>query len=192
MTPMQVWPIPIPYPCPTPPPSGMAEWVKILLSALSGLVIGTLLEPVRASIQHHFAMHRTHKIVADEINALALTMGFFLQMRKQVPSPENPMTQKPGFNTERFQYAYDNNRDHLYHIPGWDSLKRFYDAIEEVKRKDSRLSDDEMFHLNMEFALLAERAQQGIFGPVFKKVLIDNKFSNLPKVANEVLTKPMA
>jgi hypothetical protein len=169
----------------------MPEWLKILITALSGLFVGTLLEPLRASIQHHFAMRRTHKIVADEINALALTMGFFLQMRKQVPSPDNPMTHKPGFSMERFLYEYDKNRDHLYHIPGWDSLKRFYDAIAAVQKKEGRLSDDELFHLNMEFALLAERAQQGVFGPILKTVLIENKFSTLPKVANEVLTKPM-
>ena len=164
--------------------------MKILITALSSLTVGLLLEPLRASIQHFFAMHRTHIIIADEIDALALTMSFFIPLRKNNHTPDNPLTQKPSFNTERFDYAYEKNRDHLYHIPGWDSLKRFYDAIKKVNEAE-RLRDDEVFQLNMEFALLAERIQQGILGPTIRQRLLKNKFSSLPKIANEVLTTPM-
>lgn len=188
---MQIWPIPIPFPCPAPAAAGIPEWVKILITALSSLTVGLLLEPLRARIQYRFAMHRTHSIVADEIESLALTMSFFLPLRKQNHSPTNPLTQKPSFNTERYDHAYDKSRDHLYHIPGWDSLKRFYSAIKNANAAES-LTDDEVFHLTMEFALLAERIQQGILGPTIRQKLVNNKFSSLPKVANEVLTNPIA
>ena len=105
---MQIWPVPIPIPIPIPcpaPPAGIPEWVKILITALKTLSRAPL-APLRASIQHFFAMHRTHVIIADEIDALALTMSFFIPLRKNNHTPDNPLSQKPAFNTERFDYAY--------------------------------------------------------------------------------------
>ncbi len=189
MNAMQFWPVPVPFPCPAPP-AGMAEWIKLLITALAGLTVGTLLEPIRSSIQYFFAKRRTHSFVADEINALALSMSTFLHLRNQVPSTENPITQKPHLSTERFDYAFEKNRDHLYNIPAWESLRRFYDAVKQAKSL-TRLTDKDIFYLNMEFALLAERTEQGILGPTLKKKLIENKFSNLKKVANHILTKPL-
>ena len=43
--------------------------------------------------------------------------------------------------------------------------------------KDERLRDDEVFQLNMEFALLAERIQQGILRRTIRQRLLKNKFS---------------
>jgi hypothetical protein len=187
---MQWWPIPVPIPCPAPVPAVFPEWLKILITALASLSVGLLLEPIRSMIQHRFAMHRTHSIVADEIDALALTMRIFLPVRRETHSPKNPVTQKPSLNIERYNYAYEKNRDHLYHIPGWDSLKRFYDAIKLVNAAEM-LTDEEVFRLTMEFALLAERIQEGILGQTMRRKLIQSKFSHLPVVANDVLTHPI-
>lgn len=178
---MQVFPVPIPFPVPTSPPSGIPEWVKILVTALSSLAVGILLEPLRAAIQHWIAKSRTCTIVAKEINVLALQMTSFLNLRQANHSPTNRLTQKPQFDTERYDHAYANNRDHLYEIPSWDSLKRFYDAVKKATTAEV-LTDDEVSRLLIEFELLEDRINDGILGAQMKTVLIKNKLSFLTKL----------
>jgi hypothetical protein len=168
---MQVMPIPFPFPIPPAPPAGTPEWVKILVTALSSFAVGILLEPLRAAIQHSIAKRRTHGIIANEINALALQMSLFLSLRQQNHSPTNPLTQRPRFNTERYDHVHQTNRDHLYEIPSWDSLKRFYGEVKAVSGTES-LTDEQVLRLHMEFALLEDRIKDGILGRRMKAILV--------------------
>src|SRR5262249_28170173 len=128
-------------------------------------------------------LHRkTLVIVAQEIGSLALQMSLFLAVRNSAHSPDNPMTQKPSFDTERFDYAYEKDRVTLYQLPSWDSLKRFYGEIKKTQEMKS-LTDDQVARLVMEFGLLSSRASDGLLGRQLKSLLIDNEFSHLPKVA---------
>jgi hypothetical protein len=174
---------PVPFPVPIPPPSGIPEWTKILLTALASLTVGTLLEPVRAAIQQRIAQRRTCKIVANEINELALSMSLFLALRVN-HSATNPLTQKPAFVTERYCYVISKNMDHLFLIPSWGSLRRFYELVTQSTGA-TVLTDDQVFMLHMEFALLADRARDGLLGEPMRSILIANKYSHLPKLADQ-------
>jgi hypothetical protein len=83
---------------------------------------------------------RILSIVAEKIDALALTMRMFLGLRRSNHSPTNPLTRKPNFITERFNNAYEKHRDILYKIPGWASVRRFYDEIERLRRPTASMT----------------------------------------------------
>jgi hypothetical protein len=156
----------------------MPEWVKILITAIVSFSAAVLLDWVN----DWRARRRTIRIVADEINTLALQMSIFRSIRNGAHSPNNPLTQKPPFDTERYDYAYEKDRTVLYQLSSWGSLKRFYDEVRKAKQANS-LTDDEVMRLTMEFALLADRIKDGILGRQMKAILINSKFSHLPKVA---------
>lgn len=179
--------LPVPFPVAMPPPPGIPEWVKILVTALASLAIGILLEPLRAWIQYSIAKQRTYGIVANEINALALTMSLFYTLRLKNHRTTNQLTQRPQFTTDRYDHAYEKNRDHLYQIPSWDSLSRFYGEVKKTMEAKS-LTDDEVFRLLREFALLEDRIKDGILGRRMKAILIDNKFSFLTRLGREYRT----
>lgn len=156
----------------------MPEWTKILITAIVSFSVAVLLD----SVKNWRAKRRTVRIVADEINTLALQMSLFLALRQGAHDPNNPLTQKPSFDTERYDYAYEKDRPTLYELASWGSLKRFYDEVKKAAGA-VRLTDDQVMQLTTEFALLADRIEDGILGRQMKAILIDSKFSHLPRVA---------
>ena len=72
----------------------MPEWVKILITAVVSFSAAVLLDFVKDAR----AKRRTVRIVADEINTLALQMTLFLAVRHGNHGPNNPLTQKPSFD----------------------------------------------------------------------------------------------
>jgi hypothetical protein len=180
---MQIWPVPFPYPCPVPSPTGMPESLKLALGVLSGVAIGIILEPVRAAIQHWFLSRRIHRIVAQEVDSLALAMKYFVSVFDETlrKTPGKESAESPRFSTERFDYAHTGHRDVLYEMPSWDSLKQFYDAIKN-SQKMMGISKTGVFDLLYRFSLLEERVEQGLLGPQFKSILLRQKTSNLRDV----------
>lgn len=158
----------------------MPEWLKILITAVVSFSAAMLLDFVKDWRERR----RTIRIVADEVNTLALQMKLFLAVRQENHGPNNPLTQKPTFDTERYDYAYDKDRAVLYQLPSWGSLKRFYDEIKRATQAQ-RLTDEQVMQLVMEFALLEDRIKDGILGRQMKAILIDSKFSHLPMVATQ-------
>ena len=156
----------------------MPEWVKILITAVVSFSAAVVLD----SVKEGRARRRTVRIVADEINTLALQMDLFLTLRQGADVPNNPLTRKPSFDTERYDYAYEKDRTTLYQLPSWSSLKRFYDEVVKAKNAES-LTDNQVAQLVMEFALLADCIERGILGRYMKYILIDSRASHLPRVA---------
>jgi hypothetical protein len=105
----------------------------------------------------------------------------FLALRSN-HSPTNPLTQRPAFITQRYDYATDKSIEHLFLIPSWDSLRGFYDKIVASSKAES-LPEQQVFMLHMEFALLADRVNKGLLGKTMRSLLIRNKFSHLPNLA---------
>ena len=153
------------------------EWLKILITALVSFTAATALDVLK----DWKARRKILGIIADEVNSLAIQMSLFLAIRKN-HTPTNALTQKPTFDTERYDYFYDKNRDVLYQIPSWGSLKRFYDEVKKATDA-ATLSEDEVNRLLIEFKLLEDRIRDGLLGKRFMQVLLDKKFSQLIKLA---------
>jgi len=83
----------------------MPEWIKILITAVVSFSAAVLLDAVK----DWRARRRTVRIVADVINILALQMSLFLAARQGAHGPNNPLTQTPSFDTDRYDHAYEKD-----------------------------------------------------------------------------------
>jgi hypothetical protein len=169
----------------------MQTWTDIFktlvsagFGAILGFVLALLAEPLKNRIQHRIAQRRVEHTLTDEINSLALAMQIWLGARqKGIAIPD--FTQKPQFNTERYDFVYEKERGMFYQVSASDSISCFYSVIKGVAAETKQLSNEQVMQLLIEFSLLEDRIRQGLFGRYFRQRLVRGRLSFLTKLLAE-------
>jgi hypothetical protein len=104
----------------------MAEWLKILISALVGVVTGVttgiLGEPMKSAIQRYFTAKRARKAIYNELGMIYAL--FCLSDSKTHPSYcEYALKHSPP---DDFDYYYTQHRESCFLIPDWPGIQGFY------------------------------------------------------------------
>lgn len=124
---------------PTPQP-GMADWVKILITALAGVTTGALLEPLKQWISMRNAASRAKKAIYRELGDVYHTHVLL----KDGTTALMHVSGLNLFKAEAFEYYYNSHREAFYRIPEWqyllgmyEFLKRFRDDVKTGKFRDA-------------------------------------------------------
>jgi hypothetical protein len=119
----------LPDQCLHPYNPGMAEWIKILLSTLSGLAIGLLsalvFEPVKQDIIRRRTARRAEKAIYQEIGEL----HYMLDLLSSFPDSHNKLPIR-RMRFEVFDYYYGQHREAFYSIPRHAEIRSVYSQFE--------------------------------------------------------------
>jgi hypothetical protein len=123
----------------------MAEWLKILVSALTGTLVGLLAEPIRKWISDRSTIKTIRSQVYHELGR----MYFFLTEHKSLMYAMDKGSVLIILNTDVFEFYYASKRELLYVIPehhGFIScyahLKRLRDDLGSDARAVPAVVDD--------------------------------------------------
>jgi hypothetical protein len=120
---------------PCTPASGPAEWVKILLSALAGMIAGTasgiMLEPMKFWIQRRYASKRAEKGILSE---LANIYEFFCVGTEGKSEGILQISFEKDMS-DTFQYYYTNHREACYQIKWKSGIRPIYSFYNTARSK---------------------------------------------------------
>jgi hypothetical protein len=102
----------------------MAEWVKILLSALSGMAVGILLEPFKNWINARLASNRANRAIYHELGRI------YFMCRVVVPVPHEADETWDhvikNLKTGAFDFYYEQRRETLFQVDHWQDIELLY------------------------------------------------------------------
>jgi len=105
----------------------MAEWLKILISALAGMATGLVMEPLKHWISDYIAAHQAKRTIYAE---LARTYYAF---KKWGPNDSHPNWPLGHIESQVFDYYYSSKREVLYLIPHYGTLISLNKTITRLK-----------------------------------------------------------
>ena len=114
-------------PCTTPP--GLPEWLKILISALAGMLTGIAMEPIRHYVQLQIQKSRVKQDIYQELGAIWAIMAF----KVKPPQETFPERYFAFFKTLDFDYYYNRNREAFNALEGSWGIRELYQAINAAK-----------------------------------------------------------
>jgi hypothetical protein len=136
-----------------PPPAGMPEWVKILISAGTGALLGIASSIVMEYVKPWISQRATSKQLKDELTQeltenLDLMQSFmsYLVKTKDDPKVENTeifaraMLVGLDVTRDRYDYFYGEKKIALHAMPGKKRLLKFYGSINSMLRYAENLN----------------------------------------------------
>jgi len=114
---------------PCVPAPGTPEWLKILISALAGMLTGMAMEPIRYRIQLQIQKRRVRQDIYQELGAIWAIMAF------KVTPPQEPFPERyfEFLKTLDFDYYYNRNREAFNALEHSRGIKELYQAINFAK-----------------------------------------------------------
>ncbi len=110
-------------------PSGTPEWLKILISALAGILTGIAMEPIRHHIQLQIQKKRVKQDIYQELGVIWSIMAF----KVNGPGESFPERYFQFLKTLDFDYYYNRNREAFNTLEGSWGIKELYQAIDIAK-----------------------------------------------------------
>ena len=105
----------------------MSEWLKILLSALAGVITGVLLEPVKRWIGDRITAHYAKEAMYAEL-------GRLYYVAKYCCSDLDPRWIKGYLQSSAFDYYYNSKREILYLLPDYEELIWHFEMIKSLRK----------------------------------------------------------
>ena len=99
----------------------VSDWLKILLSALAGMVTGVLLEPIRHWIANKIAAHYAKQAIYAELG------------RIYAARQKDPSWLISHLHCEAFDYYYESKRDVIYLIPEYHELISLFNTVHRLR-----------------------------------------------------------
>ncbi len=113
----------------------MADWLKILISALLGVVTGIasgiLLEPMKFSVQRYFAAKRAEQGILSEL------ANIYEMFCMDVETKEEVVLQKcfSADMADTFEFYYTNHREAVYRIKWRGGIRPIYSFYTEIRSR---------------------------------------------------------
>jgi hypothetical protein len=160
----------------------MAEWQKILISALAGLFTGLVAEPLRTLLQQTLVKRRISALLIDEILENSFHVVFAMKLSKGRPPLDPPSVLV--LSRERYEHIRDRERSTLYLIKGYKGIDNFFKAMQEFSGKPLPLSPMDEYNLLIQFDSMKYDAEHGNLTRQFKNRLVGGKETRLLEAAS--------
>jgi hypothetical protein len=160
----------------------VAEWPKLLISALAGLLTGLVAEPLRTLLQQALVKRRISALLIDEILENSFHVVFAMKLSKGRPPLDPPSVLV--LSTERYDHIRDQERSTLYFIKGYKRIDSFFKAMQEFSGKTLPLSAIDEYNLLIQFDSMKYDAEHGNLARRFKKKLVGGKEARLRQAAS--------
>lgn len=123
-------------PCAAPPDH---EWLKILASALAGMMVGLIADPIKSSLQWRINVWRMERALALDF----LTVGIQQAVLKNGGCTDWQFWQALAF--PGFEYHWEKNREYLYDSVYLYILRAQIQVIQQVRKSviENKLSPEE-------------------------------------------------
>jgi len=103
----------------------MVDWLKILFSALAGVITGMLLEPVRHWISNRITMHYARRAIYLELANLLSALADDESGQSDVSKDRLDRL----LHLNALEYFYSSKREVLFLLPDFQSLFRIRDIL---------------------------------------------------------------
>ncbi len=130
-----------------PAPGGMPEWVKILITAAVGAVVGILgniaMEYVRPHISSSMARENVRKqLIAELLGNLGNieNAAYLMEKVENLGTLEREVASDVCYNatkmisSDRFDFYYQNQKNLIYEISSIAALKDFYNFVKGIRQ----------------------------------------------------------
>lgn len=111
----------------------MSDWVKILVSALAGLIAGILstviVEPLKSNLTLVLKSRRARKAIHNEL----LNIYMLFSEKSGDADFFRKAFEDNLFNI--FDFYFENEREAVFQIPHWQSLQTVYKAMKDTVEK---------------------------------------------------------
>jgi hypothetical protein len=108
----------------------MSDWTKTVLTLITGILVGVILEPLKHWVGTYFAAWRARKAIYGELGDIYYS---FVLLNDGVPEYYKILLSR--FTPSAFQFYYDMHREAFYRLNGWQYLVGFYESLQGIKRE---------------------------------------------------------
>lgn len=111
---------------------GMADWLKILISALSGVAVGLILEPLKHHFMGRVIARKARRAIYHELGGMY--RGFCLTQHESEEFYARCF--KHGvLDDGTFWYYRNHYRDAFYGLKEWEPIEDIYSAFRVIKQQ---------------------------------------------------------
>lgn len=116
----------------------MADWVKILVSAIVGMVAGIMSslisEPLKARFVRRSAAKRARKAIYQELGRLYLVF-VILSEETFEDLKDYRISILKELKLDAYEFYYNQQREAFYQIAEWTAIKQVADSLSSMKSK---------------------------------------------------------
>lgn len=110
----------------------MTDWAKILISALAGVAVGVVLEPLKQRVMRGFTARKARNAIYYELGGIY--KGFYLT--RDEPNDYYFRCFKYGvLDDGAFWYYRNHNRDAFYALNEWEAIEDTYSAFRVIREQ---------------------------------------------------------
>ncbi len=106
----------------------MSDWVRILVSALAGVLTGILLEPIRQWIGNAITAHHAKQAIYAEL-------GKIHRILESKSAPADPLRIVKQLDCQAFDYYYASKREVVYLIAEYPGIVSLFDKVHRLKKR---------------------------------------------------------
>jgi hypothetical protein len=116
----------------------MADWVKVLISALAGMVAGLIAEPIKGALQEEIKMRRMESSLALEMGYLVASIGI---PREQWPE----RWWETHLSIERYEFSCQTQKESLLRSRHYNAIDSFYRQMNRAKEASAKNDNEALF-----------------------------------------------
>ncbi len=156
----------------------MADWIKVLISALAGMLAGLIAEPIKNALQDEIRMRRMESSLAVEMGYLVGSVGIDV-----AHWPERWW--ETHMSIERYEYYYSSQRELLFRSRYYNQIDSFYRQMKRAKAASERDDKEALFEADEGVLLFEMLLASDDLRPAFKEYRKKGSFETAFRVVHD-------